>query len=235
MEASIQKREREVRATQAELAKAREKEKEIHLKEKAVQHFHALLTDMVRKPDSSWKETKRALRKDHRWSMADPLSKEEKEKLFNEHIAKLNIRKKDQFRKLLDETPELSFISSYKSIKKIVKEDPRFSKFSSSDRKREAEFNEYLNDKLASAKLDFRQLLKETHLITHRSKEQIKDSRKHLSDIIQVLKNDRRYLVLDCMEDERERLLMNYLEELYRRGPPPPPTATVPSNWSKSH
>lgn len=47
MEASIQKREREVRASQAELAKARDKEKEIHLKDKAVQHFHALLTDMV--------------------------------------------------------------------------------------------------------------------------------------------------------------------------------------------
>lgn len=34
--------------------------------------------------------------------------------------------------------------------------------------KREAEFSQYLQDKLASAKVDFRQLLKETHLITYK-------------------------------------------------------------------
>ena len=47
VEASLREREREVRASQAELAKAREKEKEHHLREKAVQHFNALLADMV--------------------------------------------------------------------------------------------------------------------------------------------------------------------------------------------
>ena len=36
-----------MRASQAELAKAREKEKEYHMKDKAVQHFLALLADMV--------------------------------------------------------------------------------------------------------------------------------------------------------------------------------------------
>ena len=42
--------------------------------------------------------------------MADPLPKEEKEKLFNNHIAKLNDRKREQFRKLMDETPEVSVV-----------------------------------------------------------------------------------------------------------------------------
>ena len=37
-----------MRASQAELAKAREKEKEQHLRDKAQQHFNALLADMVR-------------------------------------------------------------------------------------------------------------------------------------------------------------------------------------------
>ena len=48
IEASLREREREVRASQAELAKHREKEKEQHLRDKAEQHFHALLADMVR-------------------------------------------------------------------------------------------------------------------------------------------------------------------------------------------
>ena len=41
--------------------------------------------------------------------------------------------------------------------------------------------------------------------------------------------NDKRYLVLECVSDERERILQDYMEELHLKGPPPPPTATNPS------
>lgn len=37
-----------------------------------------------------------------------------------------------------------------------------------SGQKREEEFNQYLRDKLADAKGDFRQLLKETHSLTYK-------------------------------------------------------------------
>lgn len=47
------------------------------------------------------------MRKDHRWGMADALSKSDKEILFKEHIESLNQRKKEQFRKLLDDTHEV--------------------------------------------------------------------------------------------------------------------------------
>lgn len=70
----------------------------------------------VRNADATWKETKRALRKDHRWSVADPLSKDEKEQLFNEHISQLHDRKRDHFRKLLDETQEVLVILLYSPI-----------------------------------------------------------------------------------------------------------------------
>lgn len=43
------------------------------------------------------------------------------------------------------------------------------------------------------------------------------------------LQNDQRYLVLECVSDERERLLHDYMAELHRKGPPPPPTASNPS------
>ena len=39
--------------------------------------------------------------------MAEPLAKEDKEKLFNEHIKLLNEKKREQFWKLLDETSEV--------------------------------------------------------------------------------------------------------------------------------
>lgn len=35
--------------------------------------------------------------------------------------------------------------------------------------------------------------------------------------------------MLECVSDERERILHNYMEELDAKGPPPPPTATNPS------
>lgn len=61
----------------------------------------------VRNPDANWKETKRVLRKDHRWQMLESLSKDEKESLFTSHINQLNQRKREQFRKLLDEQTEV--------------------------------------------------------------------------------------------------------------------------------
>lgn len=79
---------------------------------------------------------KRILRKDHRWDLADSLSREDKEKLFNEHIEQLIKKKRQNFRELLDETPEVSLVSSWKEIKRMIRDDPRYSKFASSERVR---------------------------------------------------------------------------------------------------
>ncbi|KAM7284219.1 hypothetical protein ISCGN_001316 [Ixodes scapularis] len=114
-------------------------------------------------------------------------------------------------------------------VKKMIRDDPRYSKFSSSERKCEKEFKEYLKDKMAAAKSDFRELLKETKTITYRSKKQMEESEQHLLDIQKVLEKDKRYLVLGCIPDERRKLLTAYMEDLDRRGPPPPPTASEPT------
>lgn len=47
MEASLRKRQEEVRAQKEVYEKDREKERGIHLHDKAVQHFKALVSDMV--------------------------------------------------------------------------------------------------------------------------------------------------------------------------------------------
>ena len=41
--------------------------------------------------------------------------------------------------------------------------------------------------------------------------------------------NDKRYLVLECVAEEREMILQDFMKDLHFRGPPPPPTATNPS------
>ncbi|KAL7989204.1 hypothetical protein Chor_011870 [Crotalus horridus] len=123
----------------------------------------------------------------------------------------------------------ITLTSTWKEVKKIIKEDPRCIKFSSSDRKKQREFEEYIRDKYITAKADFRTLLKETKFITYRSKKLIQESDQHLKDIEKILQNDKRYLVLDCVPEERRKLIVSYVDDLDRRGPPPPPTASEPT------
>jgi len=62
------------------------------------------LIPQVRSSDATWSDTRRNLRKDHRWESASLLEREDKEKLFNEHVEALAKKKKEHFRQLLDET-----------------------------------------------------------------------------------------------------------------------------------
>ncbi|XP_067313225.1 transcription elongation regulator 1a isoform X2 [Pseudorasbora parva] len=232
IEASLRERERMVQRFRSEQTKEIDREREQHKREEAVQHFKALLSDMVKTPDANWSETRRTLRKDHRWESSSLLERDEKERLFNEHIEALAKKKKEHFRQLLDETTSITLMTSWKEVKKLIKEDPRCIKFSSSDRKRQREFGDYIKDKYITAKADFRTLLKETKFITYKSRKLMLESEQHLSDIEKILQKDKRYLVLDCMSEERHNLLMGYVEELDRRGPPPPPTAFEPARRS---
>lgn len=131
-EASLREREKEVQRTLATHLRDRDKEREQHKRDEAVQHFSALLADLVRNAELTWKEAKRQLRKDHRWDLADLLSRDEKEKLFNEHTDQLSKKKRDKFREMLDEVADLSLTSHWKDIKKLIKEDSRYVKFSAS-------------------------------------------------------------------------------------------------------
>lgn len=89
-----------------------------------------------------------------------------------------------------------------------------------------------MKDKLITAKGEFKELLQETKLITHKSLANLRENDNHMQEIENILKNDRRYLNLDHIPEERTQLILNYLEELDRRGPPPPPTASEPSRRS---
>ena len=90
----------------------------------------------------------------------------------------------------------------------------------------EREFRDYFRDRVQQMKIDFRELLAETKLITHRSLEMMEKSETYLSEIEEVLKNDQRYLKMDHIPHERRQILINYVDELDKKGPPPPPTAS---------
>lgn len=100
-------------------------------------------------------------------------------------------KKREKFREMLDEIHSLDLTSSWKDIKKLIKEDPRYLKYSNSD-KCEREFRDYIKDKTINAKSALRELLQECKLISHKSSEIIKDNPNHLKEIEDILKNDKR-------------------------------------------
>ncbi|KAJ8896315.1 hypothetical protein PR048_001659 [Dryococelus australis] len=69
----------------------------------------------------------------------------------------------------------------------------------------------------------------ETKLISHKTLKLVQENEHHMHEIEEILKKDKRYLILDYMPEERTKLIMTYLEDLDKRGPPPPPTASEPT------
>ncbi|EDO63512.1 AGAP004745-PA [Anopheles gambiae str. PEST] len=224
-EASIKEREKEVQRTLATHLRDRDKERQHHQRDEAMRHFNALLADLVRNADLTWKEVKKLLKKDHRWELISMLDRDDRERLFNEHISNLVRKKRDKFREMLDEIPSLELTSSWKDIKKSIRDDPRYLKYNSSERG-EREFRDYIKDKTANAKLAFRELLQECKFITHKSFELYRENANHLREVEDILRNDSRYLILHHIAGERTQMILAHLEELHKRGPPPPPTAS---------
>ncbi|XP_065573642.1 transcription elongation regulator 1-like [Artemia franciscana] len=177
------------------------------------------------------------LKKDKRYHVLEPVAEERTEMIMS-YLEELEARglpppptatEPSRRKEMLDETPEIDLNTDWKDAKRLFKEDPRYLKFSSSERKCEKEFNEYMKDKLAQATEDFKMLLQESKIINHKSMTSVKESEQHLRDIIDILKKDKRYHVLEPVAEERTEMIMSFLEELEARGPPPPPTATEPS------
>jgi len=90
----------------------------------------------VRNPEMSWHDTRKMLHEDHRWRLTKLLDKTEKLRLFEEHIAALTRRNRELFRRVIDEfiNPVQLMTVSWRDARRLIKDDPRFSKFSSSDR-----------------------------------------------------------------------------------------------------
>ena len=47
-----------------------------------------------------------------------------------------------------------------------------------------------------------------------------------------ICQNDKRYLVLESMAEDRKKILLDYIKDLDKQGAPPPPTASEPSRRS---
>jgi len=96
-EHSIREREKQVQLSLATCFRERDKERKFHRHEEAVQEFQALLTDVIRTSDMTWRETKKLVKKDPRYELVSSLLREEMEDLFLNHVDVMARKKKQRF------------------------------------------------------------------------------------------------------------------------------------------
>nr|CAK32500.1 transcriptional cofactor CA150 [Schistosoma mansoni] len=221
-EASLREREKEVKEALSSSLRERDKEREQHLRNEQETNFHSMLQDMIRDPSLSWKEAKKLLRKDPRWeAVSDVFERSEREEMFKEHINGLSKKSREIFYRLLNEIEGISFDLSWKEAKKIINTDPRFEKIPN-DRKKESEYLLWVDMKKSQAKEAFKELLKETKIINTRTKTTLEENENHISDIMEALEKDKRFIALDAFEDERNALIEDYIDSLDKRRTPTP-------------
>ncbi|XP_063371330.1 trichohyalin-like isoform X2 [Cydia amplana] len=193
-QASIKEREREVQRALATSLRDRDKEREYHKRDEAVQHFNALLADLVRNPDLAWREAKKQLKKDHRYAAAELLTKEDKERLFSSHTSTLATRRRDKLRALLTEMG-VAPTAHWRDVRARLRAEPTAPVYTSAD-KMEREFRDFQRDRQSAAKTALRQLLQETRSITHKTLASMKDvpGGEQLLPVHDMLKHDARYV-----------------------------------------
>ncbi|XP_053395099.1 band 4.1-like protein 1 isoform X9 [Mercenaria mercenaria] len=143
-----------------------------------------------------WNDVKPDLEHDQRYQAVPTDS--QREDWFDEYIQNL---KKEEFKELLSETPDITSYSKYDDVKHKLAHEPRFVNIDT-DAQREQYFNEYVADLL---KEDFMQLLRETPDITSTSR---------LEDVEHKISHDPRYKAVD--KSARRKWFKEYVDDLLK-------------------
>lgn len=160
--ASLREREDAVRRQQHQLRKEMGRSKYEALHEDAVRQFQTLLVDAIRTHNSSWEDEESQLSNDPRFQSA-ALSLADKKDLFRDHQKALYDKRLSAFHSLLDTMTSLD--SSFGELEPAIKNDPRATRLSTDEEELRRLFEDYLTDKIANAKRNFEQLLKENSFV----------------------------------------------------------------------
>lgn len=178
--------------------------------------FTDILIELIAETDIEWHDAKRIMRRHPQWPYVDRLPRDWMEMVFERHLDKIYLRRKEKFQQLLGETKEVTLASEWRDIRRIIREDPRYIKFAgNSDRRCEREFHEFIKKRRATCVENFKQLLRETKLIDGDTRRKMEESEhQHLIDILGSLRDDERYIALDSISETRRKILLSYIEEL---------------------
>merc|ERR1719402_252779 len=133
MEEAMEKRKKQAEEQRGKLGRELDSERRKHQAGTSRDTFLAMLSEKVRSTDFTWDDAKSKLKKDPRWDMVADLERSEMERLFGKHMDELKAKRKKAYHNLLTEN-NVNTTSNWKEIRRKIKEDIRFQKFSSSDR-----------------------------------------------------------------------------------------------------
>lgn len=228
MQEAIEKRKRQAEEARGAIGRQMDTERKKHQTGAARDTFVTMLSEKIRSTDYNWDDAKSKLKKESRWSQVSELERSEMEALFHEHMDSLKEKRKKAYHQLLQEH-KINTTSSWKEIRRKIKDDVRYQKFSSSERKKEREFNDYIDGLGTKARQEFQEMLEECRLITYETEEQIREENeagKILNEIIEILKVDSRWKALASLGSERKHMTRGFVREKHRAGPPAPITAS---------
>ncbi|EFP07631.1 CRE-TCER-1 protein [Caenorhabditis remanei] len=226
-QAAIANRQKEVEAELGDQLRERTKESEKHKLAENEETYRTLLSDLIKTTEHSWHESRRILRKDDRYANCDMLDKTRKESLFDEHMKSLERKRREAFFQVLDNHEKITPMMRWRDAKRIIQdEEDTFVKVASnSERKVERDFRDWQERRHDQLTDEFKEMLAETKIITHKSKKLMEEGEQHMKDILAVLEHDKRWVRMTQMSaSERDRMLEDHIDNLARKGTPPPPT-----------
>ncbi|CAB4396689.1 hypothetical protein RhiirA1_417967 [Rhizophagus irregularis] len=225
-EASLRNREAQVRWEKKVQTREKDNAKNKIMRDESIREFQTLLVDLVRTHETTWELKKPDLHKDSRFH-GHGLEDKDRERLFQEHIDDIYQKRLKSYHNLLDQHVQLD--TTWLEIQSVIKEDIRSVRLSKNEKLLEELFDKYLIQRIEVAKKEFKELLRENQFVEYRTRmiklsedgatdetgtSKEKARALSLEEIHDVLKEDKRYLVLNTMPDVRNELITGYLTNL---------------------
>ncbi|RIA98132.1 hypothetical protein C1645_813182 [Glomus cerebriforme] len=232
-EASLRNREAQVRWEKKVQNREKDNAKNKIMRDESIREFQTLLVDLVRTHETTWELKKPDLQRDPRFH-GPGLEDKDRERLFQERIDDIYQKRLKSYHELLDQHVQLD--TTWLEIQSTIKEDSRSVRLSKNEKLLEELFDKYLIQRIEVAKKEFKELLRENQFVEYRTRmiklsedgatdetgtSKEKARALSLEEIHDVLKEDKRYLVLNPMPSIRNELITDYLNNLE------PPKMTV--------
>ncbi|CAI2176109.1 15238_t:CDS:10 [Funneliformis geosporum] len=225
-ETSLRNREAQVRWEKKIQNREKDNAKNNIMRVESIREFQTLLIDLVRTHETTFELKKPDLQRDSRFH-GSGLEDKDKERLFQEHINDIYQKRLKSYYQLLDQHVQLD--TTWLEIQSVIKDDLRSVRLSKDESLLEKLFDSYLAERIELSKKEFMELLRENQFVEYRTRMvklsedgaidetgASKEKARALSieEIHDVLKEDKRYLVLNSMPDIRNELITDYLDKL---------------------
>ncbi|KAI0080892.1 hypothetical protein K474DRAFT_1636919 [Panus rudis PR-1116 ss-1] len=239
-ERAVKEREEKIKAERSKLDAQIDKSRQGLTKEEGELEFRTLLVDAIRDPQVTWEAALPQLKTDPRFTRS-PLPLNQQLHLFHSHVGQLRSKHLQSLHTLFEShAPSLATPFTDLPVASLVTSLP-VQKLGFDVRRLENEYDKWQRERTERARQEFDQMLHENAFVEFWGRlgkiggkgvdegikaddigedtEEVVDMKAlaktvDLKEMVQVLKNDKRYLMFDHVPEKREQWLRDYLANL---------------------